>query len=1209
MIPATLTQTTFQRGRTRSRMILAGAVLLTAALSAQAQSTPTGPAAPPPETPKDAKAAEVKPLPAPAAAAEDTKEEEETIVLSPFEVVADTKGYYAANSMSGTRFNTSLQDLAAPVSVMTKEQMQDFGMLDLNDVFLYTANAEGTGTYSDFVMNRNGEMTDNVSLNPNTANRVRGIASANVSYGNFETSRRMPLDPIILDRVEVSRGPNANVFGLGNPSGTVNQVPVYANLSKNRISTEFRWDSYDGHRVSIDVNRVIVEDKLAVRFSAVDQTEGFVRKPSGMDTTRYNGMLRFKPFPNTTFNAAFLSYESEGQRPNFTPPRDFISYWIEMGRPTWHPVNQTVRVGSTVYDHAAVVAAGNSGGTRTDAFISQIGQPWNAFNRSGGQFQRSNLFIDPSGTSYWSMPNNTTGSTPLANTGSGAAFIRFMGTSPGPNGASGKFLNQPLFTSVPSIKDKSVYDYESINLAAPNYTWDEVESYYYTLDHFFLNDNRQMLAAQVGFFREDAEQYRKVPIGDAGTGGQNGQLWVDVNETYLNGAANPNLGRPYIGVGEPIYSYLPAKWDTTRAQLAYSYDFTQSDGWIKNLGKHLISPYYEYKYRVQRKYSYREALASDHTWLATGQPGVPTSSWARANQANAAGTGGPLAGPNQIRTFQRFYVGDASGTNVDYAPGSVTHGAFAYNWGSPTTTWRAEPALLEELATSNNTGGSNNSKNTIKTEGFVIQSQLLEGRLVPTYGLRRDRVYTKFGATPPLMVDSNTKHNFESINAWSSSPYMEAEGKTETLGVVVRPFRDFGPVNKLYNSGSGVSRFFGELLRDSVFYYNQSDNFIPMQPAYDLFFNELPNQTGEGEDWGMWFNLFDSKLSVRINVYNNKQVNARDGDANTIAQRLLRYDLDSTGDTYRLHRRATDWWSLTNPTWTAEQVDAKVHEQMQMTSEDYERYRDLFSAGLIAATNDITAKGTEIEINYNPNSYWTISANGEKKESINTNLSTSIDDYIAYRRPIWESIVDQNYDPNLFKDDDVNNSRGWTAASQTVPVPNPNHLWWIHRYGTASQSASENFAVNVQSPWGVFKAQEGKSRPSVRQYAFRLSTNYRLAGITDNSFLKNFSVGGALRWEDKGAIGYYGVEEYPAVITALDGDRPIYDEAHTYIDVNLAYKTKLFDDKCSATFRLNIRNLQESGRLQGTGAFPNGEIHSWRIIDPRQFVMSATFDF
>jgi hypothetical protein len=131
----------------------------------------------------------------------------------------------------------------------------------------------------------------------------------------------------------------------------------------------------------------------------------------------------------------------------------------------------------------------------------------------------------------------------------------------------------------------------------------------------------------------------------------------------------------------------------------------------------------------------------------------------------------------------------------------------------------------------------------------------------------------------------------------------------------------------------------------------------------------------------------------------------------------------------------------------------------------------------------------------------------------------------------------------------------------------------------------------------------------VRQYAFRLSTNYRLAGITDNSFLKNFSVGGALRWEDKGAIGYYGVEEYPAVITALDGDRPIYDEAHTYIDVNLAYKTKLFDDKCSATFRLNIRNLQESGRLQGTGAFPNGEIHSWRIIDPRQFVMSATFDF
>ena len=64
----------------------------------------------------------------------------------------------------------------------------------------------------------------------------------------------------------------------------------------------------------------------------------------------------------------------------------------------------------------------------------------------------------------------------------------------------------------------------------------------------------------------------------------------------------------------------------------------------------------------------------------------------------------------------------------------------------------------------------------------------------------------------------------------------------------------------------------------------------------------------------------------------------------------------------------------------------------------------------------------------------------------------------------------------------------------------------------------------------------------------------------------------------------------------------------TYVDAFVSYKTKLFTDRVTATFRLNVRNLQESGRLQPVGAFPNGEIHSYRIVDPRQFIFSAAFD-
>jgi hypothetical protein len=1118
---------------------------------------------------------------------------DEVVTLSPFEVVSDTKGYYSANTMSGTRFNTKLQDLGASITVMTKEQMSDFAMTDINDVFLYTAGTEGTGTYSDFAMNRNGELTDNVSLNPTQANRVRGIAAANVSYGNFETMGRVPLDPLVLEGVEISRGPNANVFGLGNPSGTVNQVPVGANTTRHRTLIEGRLDDWDGHRASLDVNRYLIKDKLAIRFSALDQREGFVRKPSGLDTVRYNGMIKYQPFKNTTINASYLYYKSDGNRPNFTPPRDYVSYWAENGKPTWDPITQTV----------------HSNGQSFGPFINDnfLGTPVGfALNRSGGQFQRSNVFVDQSGITYWTAPTNNTGSTPAANTGSGATFnpngtprptgfIRLLGSSPGPNGATGKFLDQPLFNSVRSVISKDLYDYEEINLASPNYIWDEVDTYYATIDQVFVDRPEQLLVGQLGFFREDADRYRRIPIGDAGTGGQNGQLWVDVNEKNIDGSPNPNVGRPYIGVNEPIYSYTPEKWDTYRAQLAYRYDFTQSSGWTKWLGSHQISPYYEYKYRVARKYSYREAIASDHPWLVVGQPGV-VSNFARANQANI--TGGPQAGPNIARPFYRWYVGDADGTNVDFAPGPIVHGTYPLVWGT-TGNWRNEPAALQELATTNNTGGANNLKRIIKSTGAVLHSQFLDGKLVATFGLREDKVYAKQGATPQQLLNDNTEHDFTQLHSWEKD-HRFSSGKTKTAQFVARPFRDLGFIER-WSQSSGGKGFLADLLGNAALTYNKSDNFIPAAPAVDLFLRTLPNQTGEGEDMGVWFNLFDDKLVVRINRYENRQINARDGDANTIAQRTLRLDLDVTTDRHRLYTRATDWIQLTNTGWSAGQVETAVFQTMQMDEATYTGLAENFRAGTIAATNDILAKGTEIEVNYNPTRFWTISANAEEKRSTNLNVSSTVQDWIDQRMPVWTSIVDQNFDPALTSG--TAESGGWPATAA-----NPNHLWWLHRYGTATQSAAENFAVNVEAPWSIIRETEGKSRPQIRRYAARLATNFGLEGITDHSTLKKFSIGGAVRWEDRGAIGYYGVEQYPAVITRLDSNRPIWDEQRFYFDAFIAYKTKLFSDKVAATFRFNVRNLQEGGRLQAVGAFPNGEIHSYRIVDPRQFFLTASFD-
>ena len=173
---------------------------------------------------------------------------------------------------------------------------------------------------------------------------MRGVGSANLSFANFETSGRMPIDPSILDAVEISRGPNSTVFGLGNAAGTVNMAPASANLSRDRTQASMRFDSFGGYRDSLDLNRVLQRNVLAVRGSATFQHDGYVRKPSGTDSKRLNTMVRYQPFKRTTLTASHFYYHIVGNRPNTTPPRDAITGWIKSGMPTWDPVTTSAKI-------------------------------------------------------------------------------------------------------------------------------------------------------------------------------------------------------------------------------------------------------------------------------------------------------------------------------------------------------------------------------------------------------------------------------------------------------------------------------------------------------------------------------------------------------------------------------------------------------------------------------------------------------------------------------------------------------------------------------------------------------------------------------------------------------------------------------------------------------------------------------------------------
>ncbi len=1056
---------------------------------------------------------------------------DEAVMLSPFEVTSEGRGYYASSTMSGTRLNSKVEDLASSISVITKEQMSDFAMLDINDIFLYEAGTEGIGTYTQFEVDRNASPTDN-SLNPQGSNRVRGVGAANLSFANFETSGRMPIDPSVLDAVEISRGPNSTVFGLGAAAGTVNMAPAAANLSRDRSQASMRFDNWGGYRASLDLNRVLLRNKLAVRGSAVFQHDGYVRKPSGTDTKRLNAMVRYQPFKRTTITASHFYYHITGNRPNTTPPRDAITGWIKAGMPTWDPVTFSAKLN----------------GVRVPTNFTATTLP--VYFTSASIRDQSALFINTDGSiGYWG-PGRTTLPTTNPNTPEGRnQNIVFVNTTPEQIRAT-----QPLFSSDPSVTSKSVYDWEHINLAAMNRINETTLITHLQGEQIILDTPRHLIALQAGYFREASRRDNRGLYGTAGSSGATGFLHIDANERMVDGSPNPFFRRPYIGFwnSEGITGG-PSERETYRGQLAYRLDLRRESSLLKWFGMHQLLGYGEYKENRSRTTIWRDMLVSTHAW----------------NPART-GTSTNYAPLNTAFTYYRYYVGDNVGFNADQAPRDFSPGVYPYRWGGWTNPGAANatPVFVTEQAKlapdfwfdSTNTW----DRAILRTRGVVLQSHLLKDRLVTTFGLRRDERDQRQRGTPLFraMPDNTVVLDYDSTFNLNPADWVHAEGPTKTAGAVVKATRWLN------------------------FHYNRSNSFQPQGYAVGLYLGPLPDPTGHGKDYGFSLNLFNGKLVVRANKYETTQIDSRNGSARIIAQRVRNLDFDSPNGNqfFNLATRAAAW--VTNAaaaqgrTLTSDQINQEV---VRITKLDISYFtrdesRDVQNE-LVAETQDVTAKGVEVEVHWNPTPFWTTKFNVTKQESIDSKLAPAVTQWINERLPVWQSIID----------------------------PELNRPWWTERYN-GTNSPSQFFASSVKTPYDVAVANQGKSRPQIRKYRVNFSTSYRLAGLgLDREWIKRFTLGGAVRWEDKGAIGYFGLPTPSGVFTELDRNRPIYDKARMYFDAFATYRMKV-SNKINTTLQLNMRNIQENGRLQPISAYPDGTPNAYRIVDPRQFILSATFD-
>ncbi|MDI1320764.1 MAG: TonB-dependent receptor plug domain-containing protein [bacterium] len=611
--------------------------------------------------PKDDPATAKNPVPVEAGPA---KSSDEALVLSPFVVTTDKDtGYYAQNTLAGSRMRTNLADLGAAISVVTKAQMEDFASVDLNDAFRYEVNTEGSGTYTPATqafrndgildVNAGGTQGNNVaSLTNATANRVRGIGSPSAAINYFPSIAALPPDAYNIEYLEISRGPNSMLFGLGSPAGIANSATMQAALNKDTNRVQVRTDDRGSFRSSLSLNRVLIKDKLAVAGAFLYEDKQFERKPSFDLTKREYAAITYKPFPKTTLRANFENYDNANRRPNTISPIDYITQWNLAGKPTYDALTKKVTLLATGKTYGPYISSASSPFAQTvrDALIAMpnynpalrgtsataFGGTDTTFSFYNGQPIYSGTFAQMSPVLSLSVPDPAASALyvpglalinqgravmqigngqlqnwylPLFNTTYTTAYaIPGVGGTPAPpnvnnpisniwnNLASSDVFDRATFASTGWTNNSFTnnlgnYRYPGVTSRAI-YDWKKVNilqaDYGSQKNKNYQLDFEQQLLGNL--FLNGGWFRQEFKQSSNYTIGQLNAvaLRVDENKYLPNGTANPFFGLPFVQDTDPDRYVNSQRDDHFRAMLAWTPDFTQKSGWMKWLGHHQV---------------------------------------------------------------------------------------------------------------------------------------------------------------------------------------------------------------------------------------------------------------------------------------------------------------------------------------------------------------------------------------------------------------------------------------------------------------------------------------------------------------------------------------------------------------------------------------------------------------------------------------------
>ena len=215
----------------------------------------------------------------------------------------------------------------------------------------------------------------------------------------------------------------------------------------------------------------------------------------------------------------------------------------------------------------------------------------------------------------------------------------------------------------------------------------------------------------------------------------------------------------------------------------------------------------------------------------------------------------------------------------------------------------------------------------------------------------------------------------------------------------------------------------------------------------------------------------------------------------------------------------------------------------------------------------MAAKGWEVEATANPTKNWRVTFNAARQEAVLDNVGNEL------------TALFESWKPAL-----IDGRAGDVPGQQ------------------ANLTLRDWFELQVAA-LNRPRALQGSKSPEIRKWRFNFVNNYRFT----EGRLKGWNVGGAVRWQDKAAIGY------PVISIGSQGQydvtKPYYGPTETNFDGWVGYARRLWNDRIGWKVQLNVRNIGVRNRLIPVSAQPYGEIDTYRTGASMTWSLTNSFSF